>query len=153
MARNWVPASDEAFALQNEAAVREAREAGCVEPRAERVSYDAERGLVLVELKSGFVFGFAPERVSGLAGAGREALEAVRISPSGDGLHWDGLDAHVSLTGLMEHALNLREWAPRYLGAIKSEAKARAARENGAKGGRPRRGTRPLRSAAAGAKV
>jgi hypothetical protein len=67
----------------------------------------------------------------------------VRISPSGDGLHWDELDAHLSLTGLMVEALNLREWAPRFMGARKSEAKAAAARQNGAKGGRPRLGARP----------
>jgi hypothetical protein len=67
----------------------------------------------------------------------------VRISPSGDGLHWDDLDAHASLTGLMAGALNLREWAPRILGQVRSEAKARAARANGAKGGRPRRSPRP----------
>jgi len=142
MARNWKPASDEAFALQNAAAVREAREAGSVEPRAERAWYDAARGLVQVKLRSGFVFGFAPEAVEGLAGAGRE-LSAPRISPSGDGLHWDDLDVHVSLTGLMAEALNLREWAPRYLGGLKSEAKAAAARRNGAKGGRPRGSVRP----------
>ena len=143
MARNWKPASDEAFALQNAAAVREAREAGSVEPRAERAWYDAARGLVLVELATGFVFAFAPERAPGLGGATPEQLAAARISPSGDGLHWDDLDVHVSLTGLMAEALNLREWAPRYLGGLKSEAKAAAARRNGAKGGRPRGSVRP----------
>jgi hypothetical protein len=138
MVRKWVAATDESFSRQNEAAVREAREAERIEPRADFVSYDGGRGLVLVELKSGFVFGFAPERAPGLAGASPAQLAAVRISPSGDGLHWDELDAHISLAGLMESAFNLREWAPRYLGQMKSEAKARAARENGAKGGRPR---------------
>jgi hypothetical protein len=139
MARKWTAATDESFALQNETAVREAREAERIEPRADFVSYDATRGLVLVEMTSGFVFGFAPERAPGLAGASAEQLAAVRISPGGDGLHWDALDAHLSLGGLVETAFNLREWAPRYLGQRTSEAKARAARENGAKGGRPRK--------------
>jgi hypothetical protein len=139
MARKWTPATDRVFAGQNEAAVREAREAERIEPRASSVSYEAGRGLVLVEMTSGFVFGFAPERAPGLAGATAEQLAAVRISPSGDGLHWDALDAHLSLGGLVETAFNLREWAPRYLGRMKSETKARAARANGARGGRPRK--------------
>ena len=146
MARKWTAATDESFALQNEMAVREAREAEHIEPRADFVSYDASRGMILVEMKNGFVFGFAPERVPGLAGANAEQLSAIRISPSGDGLHWDELNAHLSLGGLVETAFNLREWAPRYLGQMKSEAKARAARENGLKGGRPRKRTTALKA-------
>lgn len=148
MTRKWIAASDEEFARQNEAAVREAREAERAEPRARSASYDAARGLVLVELATGFVFGFAAERVEALAGATPEKLAGIRISPSGDGLHWDALDAHVSLTALMEEGLNLRDWAPRYLGRLTSEAKARASRANGARGGRPRKTTGPVLPAA-----
>lgn len=144
MARNWTAASDEEFARQNETAVREAADADRVEPRARSVSYDAERGVVMVTLTSGLVFGFPPGRATGLERATPEQLAAARISPSGDGLHWDELDAHLSLTGLMADVLNLREWAPRLMGQIRSDAKARAARENGLKGGRPRKpGARP----------
>jgi hypothetical protein len=131
--------SDDNLLSQNEAAVREAREADRIEPRASTVRYDAERGLVLVELRSGFAFGFPPERVAGLEAGTAKDLTIVRISPSADGLHWDNLDVDVSLTGLMADALNLREWAPRFMGQQRSEAKARAARMNGLKGGRPRR--------------
>jgi hypothetical protein len=127
------------FDRQNEAAVREAREADRIEPRASAVHYDANRGLVMIELRSGFAFGFPPERVHGLAGGSAKELAQVRISPSGDGLHWDALDIDASLTGLMADALNLKEWAPRFMGQARSEAKARAARLNGLKGGRPRR--------------
>jgi hypothetical protein len=127
------------FERQNEAAVREGREADRIEPRASAVRYDAGRGLILVELRSGFAFGFPPERVQGLETGSAKQLAEVRISPSGDGLHWDALGVDVSLTGLMADALNLREWAPRYMGQARSEAKARAARLNGLKGGRPRR--------------
>jgi hypothetical protein len=98
---------------------------------------------VLVELCDGCVFGFPPERVPGLEEATRPQLSNVRISPSGDGLHWDDLDAHASLTGLVAEALNLRSWAPRIMGQISTEAKARAARKNGLKGGRPRRSGKP----------
>jgi hypothetical protein len=139
-------AHEGAFDEQNEVAVREAREADRIEPRANSVRYDSARGLLLVELRSGFAFGFPPERVSGLEAANAKELGKVRISPSGDGLHWDDLNVDASLTGLMADALNLREWAPRFMGQSRSEAKARAARLNGMKGGRPRHATKTKKS-------
>jgi len=133
----------ENFARQNERALREAREANRIEPRAQAVRYDAEEGLVVVHLRGGYAFGFPPERIPGLEKANPERLSTARISPSGDGLHWDDLDVHASLTGLIAEALNLREWAPRIMGRARSAAKARAARINGIKGGRPRRSGEP----------
>lgn len=127
----------------NQAAILRAREANRIEPRAESATYDPKQGLVLVILRHGYAFGFPPRAIEGLQGATAQELSQVRISPSGDGLHWDGLDVDVSVTGLMMQALNLREWAPRILGQIRSEAKARAARKNGMKGGRPRIRARP----------
>jgi hypothetical protein len=126
------------FDRQNEQAIRAGREADHVEPRAAAVTYDRDQALVLVHLRSGFTFGFPPERIPGLEGATPKQLSNVRISPSGDGLHWDDADIHASLTGLMAEALNLRELAPRIMGQVRSEAKAKAARKNGLKGGRPR---------------
>ncbi len=124
-------------------AVLRGQEADRIEPRAEGATYDPKRDLVVVGLRGGFAFGFPPLAVEGLQSATPEDLSKIRISPSGEGLHWDGLDVDASLTGLMMGALNLREWAPRILGQIRSEAKARAARKNGMKGGRPRTRTRP----------
>jgi len=121
-------ARDLEWVSQHRRAIREARAADRVEPRAHAVMYRSEQALILVRLRSGCAFGFTPEQVPGLKDASTEQLSNVRISPSGDGLHWDDLDVHVSLTGLMEDALNLR-----------SDAKTRAARANGQKGGRPRR--------------
>ncbi len=134
--------SESEFNRQNEQAIRTAREADQVEPRASSVTYDRDQALVLVHLRSGFAFGFPPERIPGLEGATKKQLSNVRISPSGDGLHWDDIDVDASLTGLMADALNLRDWAPRIMGQVRSEAKAKAARKNGLKGGRPRSSTK-----------
>ena len=130
------------FDRQNEQAIRAAREADRVEPRATAVTYDRDQALVLVHLRSGFTFGFPPERIPGLERVSNRQLSNVRISPSGDGLHWDDVDVDASLTGLIAEALNLQEWAPRIMGQIRSEAKAKAARKNGLKGGRPRGSTK-----------
>jgi hypothetical protein len=141
MAKTTAPDTSE-FDRQNEQAIRAAREANLVEPRAAAVRYDPGQALVIVQLRSGFAFGFPPERVPGLEGATPKQLSNGRISPSGDGLHWDDVDVHASLTGLISDALNLREWAPRIMGQIRSDAKAKAARKNGLKGGRPRSSSR-----------
>ncbi len=143
MARH-TPATDADFDRQNECAIRAAREADRIEPRARAARYERDQKLVLVDLRGGYAFGFPPEHVPGLGHASAAELEQVRISPSGDGLLWEALDTHASLTGLMAEALNLREWAPRILGQVRSEAKARAARLNGIKGGRPRKSARPI---------
>jgi hypothetical protein len=132
---------DTEFERESESAVREAREADRIEPRANTIRYEAQLGLILVELRSGFVFGFSPERIPGLSGASSKDLAGARISPSGDGLHWGDLDVDVSLTGLVADGLNLRDWAPRFMDQVRSDAKARAARLNGMKGGRPKRAT------------
>lgn len=95
----------------NQAAILRAREADRVEPRAESAFYDPGQDLILVALRGGFAFGFPPGAVEGLQSATAQELSQVRISPSGDGLHWDGLDVDVSLKGLIMGALNLREWA------------------------------------------
>ena len=126
----------------NQTAILRTREADRIEPRAEAVTYDPSHDLVLVVLRGGLALGFPPQTVEGLQGATAQELSQVRISPSGDGLHWDSLDVDVSLTGLIMRGLHLQEWAPRILGQIRSEAKARAARKNGMKGGRPRTRTR-----------
>ena len=140
---NPAQATKAQLARQNEAALREARESDRVEPRAESANYDPRTGLIVVTLRGGCAFGFPPEQVHGLNDGAVGQLSNIRISPSGDGLHWDDLDVDVSLTGLMARALNLREWAPRIMGQIRSEAKARAARANGMKGGRPRNAAQP----------
>jgi hypothetical protein len=132
------PSSARTDLTRNRRAVAEAREADRVEPRADSAWYSPAEGLVLVRLRRGGVFGFDPARVPGLVGAAVEHLGGVRISPSGDGLHWDALDADASLTGLISDALGLDEWAPRIMGQRRSRAKAEAARINGRKGGRPR---------------
>jgi hypothetical protein len=134
-------ASEAGLDQQNDAAVQETRRADRIEPRMAGVEYDSARGMILVKLRGGYVFGFPPSAIEGLKHATANQISDIRISPTGDGLHWEELGVDVSLTGLMTRALNLREWAPRIMGQIRSEAKAKAARRNGLKGGRPRGST------------
>ena len=113
--------------------------------RAVAAHYDVRTGRVMLELSSGFLFGFPARAIPALARATPEELAAVQLSPGGGALHWEGLDADLSIPGLLlasvERPARLRELA-RLAGRTRSAAKAAAARVNGAKGGRPRKTVR-----------
>ncbi len=66
----------------------------------------------------------------------------VEFAPSGLGLHWPTLDADVYVPSLMQGVFGTKRWMAAQLGTagdrVSTPAKAAAALENGAKGGRPR---------------
>lgn len=74
-----------------------------------------------------------------LRGATPEQLAAGWGEPDDEGLHWDALDVDIALPGLLAELLTMDAWAAKYLGRKSTPAKARAARENEKKGGRPRK--------------
>lgn len=116
-----------------------AAEADAAEPRAVSAAYDTREERVRVELRNGCAVLVPVEFVPGLEGASPEQLAGVSVEDGGAALRWEELDADASLPGLVARVLDVRAWAARYLGQSTSEAKARAARENGKKGGRPRK--------------
>ncbi|HEV2150481.1 MAG TPA: DUF2442 domain-containing protein [Longimicrobiaceae bacterium] len=116
-----------------------ATHADAAEPRATGACYDAVNGRIVVELAGGFVFGFPPSVSARLADAAPDQLAAVEVEGNGEGLHWEELDEDLSVPGLLAASFNLRRWAAKHMGGATSEAKAAAARENGRRGGRPRK--------------
>ena len=110
--------------------------------RAVSAYYDRKSGRIMMELTSGVIFGFPARLFPALAKATPAQLAAVEVSPAGGGLHWEELDVDLSVPGLLLSSIGrsqkLTELA-RLAGQAKSPAKAAAARENGAKGGRPRK--------------
>ncbi|HEV2145954.1 MAG TPA: DUF2442 domain-containing protein [Longimicrobiaceae bacterium] len=142
MTRSWTPATDEELALQYARAEEAGRAADASEPRAIRARYDHERGRVEVELRNGCLFAFPAEMGQGLRGASPAELEQVEVTPSGYGLRWDGLDVDLAVPALMAGVFGTEAWMRelgRAGGSRTSAAKAAAARENGRRGGRPRK--------------
>jgi len=88
------------------------------EPRAVKAWFDADRGLVMFELKNGCVFGFPPaaEADSGLAGATPTQLGEVEPFALGEALRWEELDADISVPGLLLHQLNVKAWCWKWFG-------------------------------------
>lgn len=129
---------DEPFDRSFAKATKRARDGAA--PLALAARYERETGRVVVDLSGGCVFAFPAELAQGLRDAPPELLERVEIAPPGDGLHWEELDADLSVAGLLRGVFGTRAWMSelgRAGGRARTEAKARAARLNGRKGGRP----------------
>jgi hypothetical protein len=110
-------------------------------PAAHSVRFDTKRCLVVIALSNGCEFAFPPSLAEGLAGAPKTKLSKIEISASGLGLHWPLLDADLYVPSLIEGHFGSRQWMQQIGkkgGTVRSVAKAKAARANGQKGGRPR---------------
>jgi hypothetical protein len=103
-------AEDLAFQQQFEQAQSAAVQANLTEPRAVAAEYDAAAGLVRIELQSGASFSFPPRIAQGLAEATAAELAQVEITPMGDGLHWEALDADFSVAGLLAGVFGTKRW-------------------------------------------
>jgi hypothetical protein len=145
MARSWNPATDAEIERQYARPWRPAARRTRTGPRAESARYDRETGRVEVELRNGCLFAFPAEMGQGLRGASPEELAGVEVTPGGYGLHWEALDADLAVPALMAGVFGTEAWMRelgRAGGRRTSDAKAAAARENGRRGGRPRKGRR-----------
>ncbi len=105
--------------------------------------YNRQRRRIIVALSTGVELTFPSSMAQGLADADHADLSAIEISPSGLGLHWPQLDADLYVPALMQGIFGTKAWIAREMGAsggrARSAAKSAAARENGKRGGRPKR--------------
>jgi hypothetical protein len=128
------------------AAIAAAQEADRTEPRAAAAAYLRESGRVRIDLTNGCAFEFPAALAQGLAGASADDLAHVEVYPGGEGLRWERLDVDLSVPGLLAGVFGGEGWM-RQLGrkmgqkggSARTASKARAARENGKRGGRPRK--------------
>jgi hypothetical protein len=135
--------TDDALAAEIAAARRRGAVAARTEPRASVARFDRQTGRVVIELTNGCTFEFPAELGQGLRGATPDQLAEVEVLPGGSGLRWEQLDADLSVAGLVAGIFGSERWMARQLGrrggSRSTAAKAAAARENGKKGGRPRK--------------
>lgn len=147
MAEREFPFTDAEFEDMMARATARGAQVMATEPRALAAYYDREEDRIVVILTNGWEFGFKPWMGQGLEDATPDQLAKVELLGSGVALHWEELDADLGvdqlLAGRYGSMAHMARVAARYHGRqggqVKSEAKARAARANGAKGGRPRK--------------
>ena len=111
-------------------------------PFATEAYYDRKSKCVIIKLSNGLGIFFSPQDAQGLEDATPAQLSDVELTPSGLGLHFEKLDADLWIPALLEGSFGSRKWMAARLGAeggkARSLAKRKAARANGALGGRPR---------------
>lgn len=111
-------------------------------PQATGAVYNPDTGLVCIRLSNGIVIGLPAAQTQGLETASTKDLSAIRISPSGYGIHFPKLDVDLYLPALMEGIFGTKAWMAergRKGGQAATKAKKAAARANGKLGGRPRK--------------
>lgn len=105
--------------------------------------YDRRSARVVVKLSTDVEIRFPARLAEGLTKASADDLVNIEISPSGLGLRWPTLDADLYVPGLISGQLGSKQWMAAQLGVTggkaRSTAKTASSRNNGRKGGRPRK--------------
>ena len=141
---NWIDLISDAELDAQIIAAKELRAIeDATEPRAESVKFDrTPNGLVVITLKNGAFFSVPYQLIQGLEQASPEDLNDLWLDASGSSVHWEKLDADFSIAGLVAGVFGTKVWMAQLGskgGKSKSAAKANAARQNGKKGGRPKK--------------
>ncbi len=116
-----------------ETAKRLAARSACYKPRTKRLEITLTNGISLL---------VPVAYVEGLHHASLADLREIEIFGLGSALVFPALDVVVSVHGLIDGVFGSKAWMRdigRAGGSTKSAAKSAAARENGRKGGRPRK--------------
>ena len=145
------PLTDEEIDVQFAAARRRGALAMKLEPHAKTASYDPDSRQIDVGLTNGASFSFPVEWIASLRTATEAQLAEVEVDPVGVGLHWESLDEDLLVIGMARMVFGPRvisRAAASLAGSVRSEAKAKAARENGKLGGRPRKNAAKAKSRA-----
>jgi hypothetical protein len=123
----------------NKARERDREEAIC-DPPTVRLDFKNRGRLVVVSFADGFVLSFPSSYIKELRDASPDEIRKGELTASGDAIHWNGLDAHYTIAGLLSGRFANRNWMQelgRIGGRSTSDKKADAARRNGKRGGRP----------------
>jgi len=118
--------------------------------RAVRALYDKKDDLVTLFMADGVRVSIPRGHLQGLRDAPYSDLSKIKLTGHGTGLQWPTLDIDHYVPGLLNRIFGTSEWMAqlgRVGGSARSQAKAAAARANGRRGGRPKRGpTRTMES-------
>jgi len=116
-----------------------------VEPRVMFASFDEVEDKIVITLNNSASFAVPRHLLQGLRDADPQQVKQVKVTPLRDGLFWEELDVHINVPALLQGVFGTKAWMnmvrkelAKLGGQSKSDAKAKAARENGKKGGRPR---------------
>jgi len=123
------------------------------DPLAQTVVHVPDLKLLIVGLNNGRRLVLPIEEVQGLGKATHRQLQNFELLGHGTGISFPDLDVDLYVPALIEGVYGNRRWMAQLGkkgGRAKTEAKRRAARANGARGGRPKRSVAGKAYSAAG---
>jgi len=123
-----------------DAAIARARAQEDRRPRAVNAYYSEADDKLFITLASGVEIVIPRTHLQGLENARPAQVAKVKLEGAGSGLHWPSPNVDHYIPGLLAEVFGTRRWMSelgRKGGAVRSAAKAAAARANGRKGGRP----------------
>lgn len=109
-------------------------------PRAADATYLPDSNVLYLELVDGTELRIAISNLQGLENASAAELANFELMPDGLAIHWDELDAHFTIPGLVRGLYGTKAWMQaigKKGGEATTEGKRRASQENGRQGGRP----------------
>ncbi|MEM8829233.1 MAG: DUF2442 domain-containing protein [Cyanobacteria bacterium P01_G01_bin.19] len=127
---------------QIEAAKQNKLEIDRTEPKAKRVSFDRKNKKLIICLENGCIFSCPINIIQGVCELESEIISTVTLTPNKKGLRWEEADIDLSIPGLLIGIFGTKSWMKEIAskgGKSTSELKKAASRENGKKGGRPRK--------------
>ena len=125
-----------------DAAITRAKEYEPYRPVVTAAEYRPTSDLISMRFRTGVQLFIPRKLLQGLESAKVSDLRRIEITLHGSALRWPTLDVDHYVPGLMEGVFGNRRWMGaigKKGGSVRSAAKAKAARRNGRKGGRPRR--------------
>lgn len=121
-----------------EAARERGRELERSTPQATAARFDAGSGRLVLDFSNGSTFMVPARSLQGLETATDAELAEVEVS-FGYALRWETLDVDFTVPGVLNGIFGTARFMAARAGRATSPAKAASSRENGRKGGRPRK--------------
>jgi hypothetical protein len=112
------------------------------EPLATNVRYDRVGDTIVIEINNGAALTIPRRLMQGLTDATEEQLQRGELRGHGTWIEFEDLDAQFTIMSLLMGVYGGKQWMAehgRRGGMARSEVKSKASRENGRKGGRPRK--------------
>lgn len=134
---NYTPVTDEELKqITKDTAQRDKSE-----PRVQSAQYECSTGHLVFQMRGGAIVSVPVWQLRGFEAATPEQIAAVKVVSNGSALHWDELDVQATTLAILNIVFGLRSIneVTQRGGQARTTAKAVAARENGKKGGRPRK--------------
>jgi hypothetical protein len=125
-----------------DAAIERAKIYDLYRPKALDAAYRPKDDVIVIKFLSGVELTVPRRLLQGLENATQAQLAEVEVDNGQSGLHWESIDVDHYVPTILEGIFGSRKWMTqlgKMGGASRSKAKQTAARQNGRKGGRPRK--------------